>query len=121
MACRRRLLLTPAAELPGVRIVAGPVGTKLPRRPGHLRAEPAKLGGNCLIVQLAVLAERLPRLCHRLDERNAQCSQRSGDEVHRVDGLQALNPAEQSNATVVFGHDSEQLRSLRRAPEGYYA
>jgi N-acyl homoserine lactone hydrolase len=28
--------------------------------------------------------------------------------------------AEQSNATVVFGHDAEQLRSLRRAPDGYY-
>jgi hypothetical protein len=30
----------------------------------------AKLGGDGLIVQPAVLAERLPRLCHRLDERN---------------------------------------------------
>lgn len=29
--------------------------------------------------------------------------------------------AEKSNATVVFGHDAEQLWSLRRAPEGYYA
>lgn len=29
--------------------------------------------------------------------------------------------AEQANATVVFGHDAEQLRSLRRAPEGNYA
>lgn len=28
--------------------------------------------------------------------------------------------AEQSNATVVFGHDSEQLRSMRLAPEGFY-
>ena len=29
--------------------------------------------------------------------------------------------AEKSDATVVFGHDSEQLRSMRRAPDGYYA
>jgi N-acyl homoserine lactone hydrolase len=28
--------------------------------------------------------------------------------------------AEESNATVVFGHDAEQLRSLRRAPDGFY-
>ena len=28
--------------------------------------------------------------------------------------------AEHTNATVVFGHDSEQLRSMRIAPEGYY-
>lgn len=29
--------------------------------------------------------------------------------------------AERTDATVVFGHDAEQLRSLRRAPEGYYS
>jgi N-acyl homoserine lactone hydrolase len=28
--------------------------------------------------------------------------------------------AEESNATVVFGHDAEQLRSMRRAPDGFY-
>ena len=36
-----------------------------------------------------------------------------------VEKLRGL--AEKSNATVVFGHDAEQLRSLRRAPDGYYA
>ncbi|GLV50603.1 hypothetical protein TBS_11770 [Thermobispora bispora] len=29
--------------------------------------------------------------------------------------------AEQSNAMVVFGHDAEQLRSMRTAPHGYYS
>src|SRR5450759_3798494 len=29
--------------------------------------------------------------------------------------------AEQSDAMVIFGHDAEQLRSLRRAPDGFYA
>jgi glyoxylase-like metal-dependent hydrolase (beta-lactamase superfamily II) len=28
--------------------------------------------------------------------------------------------AEQTNANVVFGHDAEQLWSLRRSPDGYY-
>jgi N-acyl homoserine lactone hydrolase len=36
--------------------------------------------------------------------------------VEKIRGL-----AEKSNATVIFGHDAEQLRSLRRAPDGYYA
>jgi glyoxylase-like metal-dependent hydrolase (beta-lactamase superfamily II) len=29
--------------------------------------------------------------------------------------------AEKSDATVIFGHDADQLRSLRRAPDGFYA
>jgi glyoxylase-like metal-dependent hydrolase (beta-lactamase superfamily II) len=29
--------------------------------------------------------------------------------------------AEKSDATVIFGHDVDQLRSLRRAPDGFYA
>jgi glyoxylase-like metal-dependent hydrolase (beta-lactamase superfamily II) len=29
--------------------------------------------------------------------------------------------AEETNATVIFGHDSEQMKTLRRAPEGFYA
>jgi N-acyl homoserine lactone hydrolase len=29
--------------------------------------------------------------------------------------------AEKSNAAVIFGHDADQLRSLRRAPDGHYA
>ena len=29
--------------------------------------------------------------------------------------------AERSDATVIFGHDAEQLHSLRRAPDGFYA
>ncbi|MGP4050918.1 N-acyl homoserine lactonase family protein [Streptomyces sp. 2A115] len=36
--------------------------------------------------------------------------------VEKIRGL-----AEQSNAQVVFGHDAEQLRSMRRAPDGYYS
>jgi glyoxylase-like metal-dependent hydrolase (beta-lactamase superfamily II) len=28
--------------------------------------------------------------------------------------------AEQSNAKVIFGHDAEQLWSLRRSPDGHY-
>ena len=28
--------------------------------------------------------------------------------------------AEKTDATVVFGHDADQLRSLRLAPEGFY-
>jgi N-acyl homoserine lactone hydrolase len=28
--------------------------------------------------------------------------------------------AEQTNANVIFGHDAEQLWSLRRSPDGYY-
>ena len=36
--------------------------------------------------------------------------------VEKIRGL-----AEKSNATVIFGHDAEQLRVLRRAPDGYYA
>ena len=36
-----------------------------------------------------------------------------------VEKIRAI--AGQSDATVVFGHDSEQLRSMRRAPDGYYA
>lgn len=36
-----------------------------------------------------------------------------------VEKIRAI--AEKSNAMVVFGHDAEQLRSMRRAPDGYYA
>jgi N-acyl homoserine lactone hydrolase len=36
--------------------------------------------------------------------------------VEKIRGI-----AEQTNATVVFGHDAAQLRSMRRAPEGFYA
>jgi glyoxylase-like metal-dependent hydrolase (beta-lactamase superfamily II) len=36
-----------------------------------------------------------------------------------VEKLRGL--AEKSDATVVFGHDAEQLHSLRRAPDGFYA
>jgi len=35
--------------------------------------------------------------------------------VEKIRGI-----AEQTNATVVFGHDAAQLRSMRRAPEGSY-
>jgi N-acyl homoserine lactone hydrolase len=36
--------------------------------------------------------------------------------VEKIRGL-----AERTNATVVFGHDAEQLWSMRRAPDGFYA
>jgi N-acyl homoserine lactone hydrolase len=36
--------------------------------------------------------------------------------VEKIRGL-----AEQSDATVVFGHDAAQLRSMRLAPTGFYA
>ena len=36
--------------------------------------------------------------------------------VEKIRGI-----AEKSDAMVVFGHDAEQLRSMRRAPDGYYA
>ncbi|MEU8720632.1 hypothetical protein [Streptomyces antimycoticus] len=36
--------------------------------------------------------------------------------VEKIRGI-----AEQSDATVVFGHDAEQLRSMRLAPSGFYA
>lgn len=36
--------------------------------------------------------------------------------VEKIRGI-----AERTNATVVFGHDAEQLRSLRLAPAGFYA
>jgi glyoxylase-like metal-dependent hydrolase (beta-lactamase superfamily II) len=36
--------------------------------------------------------------------------------VEKVRGI-----AEQTNATVVFGHDAAQLRSMRLAPDGFYA
>jgi glyoxylase-like metal-dependent hydrolase (beta-lactamase superfamily II) len=36
-----------------------------------------------------------------------------------VEKLRGL--AEKSSATMVFGHDAEQLASLRRAPDGFYA
>jgi hypothetical protein len=29
--------------------------------------------------------------------------------------------AGKSDATLIFGHDAEQLHSLRRAPDGYYS
>ncbi len=36
-----------------------------------------------------------------------------------VEKIRAL--AERTDATVVFGHDAEQLRSMRLAPTGFYA
>lgn len=38
------------------------------------------------------------------------------ESVEKIRGL-----AEKTDATVVFGHDAEQLWSMRRAPEGFYA
>ena len=35
--------------------------------------------------------------------------------VEKIRGI-----AEQSNAQVIFGHDAEQLWSLRRSPDGHY-
>lgn len=35
--------------------------------------------------------------------------------VEKIRGI-----AEQTNATVIFGHDSEQIKTLRRAPDGFY-
>jgi glyoxylase-like metal-dependent hydrolase (beta-lactamase superfamily II) len=37
------------------------------------------------------------------------------ESVEKVRGI-----AEKSNATIVFGHDSEQMKTLRKAPEGSY-
>ena len=36
--------------------------------------------------------------------------------VEKIRGI-----AEKSNATVIFGHDSEQIKTLRRAPDAFYA
>jgi glyoxylase-like metal-dependent hydrolase (beta-lactamase superfamily II) len=36
--------------------------------------------------------------------------------VEKVRGI-----AEQTNATVIFGHDAAQLRAMRLAPDGHYA
>jgi N-acyl homoserine lactone hydrolase len=36
--------------------------------------------------------------------------------VEKIRGI-----AEQSDATVIFGHDSEQIKTLRRAPDAFYA
>ena len=36
--------------------------------------------------------------------------------VEKIRGI-----AEKSDATVIFGHDADQMRSLRRAPDGFYA
>lgn len=41
-----------------------------------------------------------------------------GDWYASVEKIRGI--AEKSDATVVFGHDAEQLDSLRRAPDAFY-